>query len=197
MKKILIYIIIGLIILAVILRLLFLPISHHVNTTMNGYIIYQSGSELNCSVTVTGKYQDYLFSNHKIRGIFDGTIYVNGTTIGIENNRVVFYGETGKTSYTASADTSRASATDISRASSTDINGKEIITRLGDELLNISCDTIVQSCCYDRVNNTDTANETYRCLVIAPAENIDDAKKILALPNYAENLKRFDTWHFQ
>jgi len=120
MKKILIKIIIGLIILEVILRLYFLPISHHINTTMNGYIIYQSGSELNCSVTVTGKYQDHLFSNHKIRGIFDGTIYVNGTTIGIDNNRIVFYGEARKTSY---------------RASSTDTNGKETLLCLGDIIM--------------------------------------------------------------
>lgn len=84
MKKALIIIIAGLVIIAVLFGLYFLPISHLINTTTDGYIIYLSGSELNCSVTVTGKYRDYLLYNDKARDVFDGTIYVNGTKIGIE-----------------------------------------------------------------------------------------------------------------
>lgn len=182
MKKTLIKIIVGLIIIAALFGLYFLPISHLINTTTDGYIIYLSGSELNCSVTITGKYQDYLFNNDKTRDIFDGTIYINGTEIGVDNNRIVFDGKAGNTSY---------------RSSSTDKSGKVTILRLGDELLNKRCDTVVISCCYDSINNTDTADETYRCLVIAPAKNLNEAKTILASPDYTENLRHFHTWHFE
>jgi|GEM_PF-2636025 len=165
MKKILIIIIPVLIIIAVTLGLYFLPISHIINTTTDGYIIYQSGSDMNCSVTITGEYRDYLFYNDNGRDVFNGTIYVNSAKIGIGNDPIVFSGEAGNTFY---------------RSSSTDESGNDTILRIGDELLNKRCDTVVISCYYDSLNNTDTADETYHCLIIAPAKNLNDANDIIA-----------------
>lgn len=182
MKKAPVIIIAGLIVIVLFIGLYFLPVSHLINTTTDGYIIYRSGSELNVSVTITGKHRDHLFYNGNGRDVFDGTIYVNGNKIGVGNDTIVIDKEAGNTFY---------------KSSSADKNGSVTVRRFGDELINKRCDTVVISCCYDSLNNTDTADETYRCLVVAPAKNLNDARNILASNDYAENLKHFHTWRFE
>jgi hypothetical protein len=182
MRKVLIIVIAACVIIAVALGLYFLPIPHHVKIAMDGYIIYQNGSEMKCSVTLEGKYQDRLFENAVYWDLFDGTVAVNGAVIGVENCRVSFHGEAGHTSYTST---------------STDANGITTVLRRGDLLLGKACDTLVVSCCYDGKNNTDTADEAYRCLVVAPAKNRADAENIIALYDTPELLQKFDTWTWQ
>lgn len=182
MKRALIVIIAVCIIMVISLGLYLLPIPHQVNHTIDGYIIYENGYEMNCNVTIEGKYQDYLFDNDRYKDIFDGTIYVNGVATGISDVRITFSGEAGHTSYLwDSSDASRNETT---------------IKRIGDVLLNKECSTAVVSCNYDNINNTDTANETYRCLIIAPAKNSEDAQKIIASFNNSGHLENFDTWNF-
>jgi hypothetical protein len=180
MQKKLIIVIAVCIIIAAALGLCFLPIPHHVNNVIEGRIIYKNGSEINCSVTIDGRYKHYLFRED----LFDGSISVNGASIfmdSIYGMRIVFGKETGQTGYTSS---------ELNK----DKNGT--VLKTGDILLNQQCNTVVISCCYDNTNNSETADEAYRCLIIAPAKNSDDAKKIITSYDKIGLLEKFDIWNF-
>lgn len=148
---------------------------------MDGFILYENGDEMNCSVTLEGISQNYIFDNEIYHDLFDGTIYANSALIGIRLNRVVFKGTAGHTGYVHT---------------SSDANGNTSLLRKGDELLSNSCDTLIISCCYDYATNTDTADEAYRCLIIAPATNAQEAANIIESFKSTGYLEQFDTWDF-
>jgi hypothetical protein len=179
MKKRLVIVFAVCVIIAAAVGLSFLPIPYHVNDIIEGRIIYKNGLEINCSITIDGQYKRYLFRED----LFDGSISVNGASIfmdSIYDMRIVFGAETGQTGYTSSI-------------LNPDRNGT--IVKTGNILLNRQCNTVVISCCYDNTKNTETSDEAYRCLIIAPAKNSDDAKEIIT--SYIEQLENFDTWNFE
>jgi hypothetical protein len=161
--------------LVIVLGVFIYQFPHNVNRKIDGYIIYQNGSEMSCSVSIEGKHSYKLFQED----VFDGTISVNNANIdGTSKTRVTFGAETGLTSYDIS-----------STYSSSSIHGEL--------LLNQNCDTLVLSCCYDNIKNTETTDETYRCLIVAPAKNYDDTKSVLSSIEKLGRLEQFTTWIFK
>lgn len=176
MRKFVVFIIAACVLVATTLCAIYLPLTHHVDNTSDGYLAYLNGSEMICSVNVKGKYKHYFFRDD----IFDGTITVNNAVLGSEFQdigiRFVFTEESDRTSYNVS------------------IDGQ--LKKSGDIIMSKQCDTMVISFCYDNENNTETTDEAYRCLIVAPAGTSDAAKNILLKFADTGFLEEFRTWEF-
>lgn len=155
----------------IVIYVFFVP--HTVSHVLDGYIVYLDGSEVSCSVSVRGKYQ----YNPMFGSTFDGTIYANDVPVGYPDIRVTFFSGDGITEYC--------------RKEADNVNFT------GNLLMDDSCKKVVLSCCYDAANQRDTADEAYRCLIIAPAQNISEAKNVLASFKENGHLQHFTTWDFE
>lgn len=177
MRKVFIIIISFCITILIMLGLYFLPISRSINNTIDGYVVYQDDSELSCNVTIEGNYRDFLFRQ---MDTFDGTIEINEVSLGISRFGIPLSDTGGFTSYS------------IHRFENNILK----LEGSGDLLLNQSCETAIISCCFDSVSNSITADERYRCLVVAPANTSGDANNVIASFKSSGYLNRFKTWKF-
>ena len=178
MRRIIFFVIAACLLVAVVIGAIYLPLPHRVNNTFEGYLTYENGSEMNCVVNIEGTYKNYLFRDD----IFDGTMTVNDTILASETMRYfgfrfIFYDQAARHGYT--------------------ISREMTIEKEGDVLLTQQCDTVIISCCYDYEHHTETSDEAYRCLIVAPAKTSPEAERILSEFIGTGHLEKFRTWDFQ
>ena len=177
MRRIIFFVIAACFLVAVVIGAIYLPLPHRVNNTLDGYLTYENGSAMNCVVNIEGTYKNYLFRDD----IFDGKMTVDDTMLATPLSdiglRFVFYDQASSCGYTVAREMT--------------------IEKAGDVLLTQQCDTVIISCCYDYENHTETSDEAFRCLIVAPAKTSAEAEAILSEFIGTGHLEEFRTWDFQ
>ena len=148
------------VIIAVALCLYFIPIQNDVNYTFDAYLIYNEkrsqGEE--CTVCVEGKFRDYLFKEDEFEGIFS----VDDVMMYSKPIKVVFSSDMGITQYVG-----RGTDMYIERNLS---NGAVFLDR--------ECSRVMISSCFDLQSRIESADEMYRCIIVAPAKDKREASSI-------------------
>lgn len=157
-----------------------IPLTSKIHNNVQGILIYQNdvASDITCTVDITGTYTNYLFRDD----YFDGRITLNGVgLVGGSPNRYTFGTHSALTSYYYSLENSDGTLQSIFK---------------GDVLLNLACNAIVISTCFDHRKGLESTDESFRCLIIAPAGDEPSAENTLQTFVADGLFSHFTTWDF-